>query len=256
MASVQGQPLLWRDFHPSPARHGAQRILLIGGIHGDEFSSVSIVFRWIERLADDADQPFHWRVMPLLNPDGMLRIPETRTNSRGVDLNRNFPTPQWEQTALPYWIGRTGRDPRRYPGPGPESEPETRWLLRHIARFRPQLIIAVHAPYGVLDYDGPDEPPERLGFLNLRLLGTFPGSLGNYAGTYLGVPVVTLELPKAGLMPTREQVGRLWADLVGYLEENFADATPVRSELLLREPWRAAVASLLPPEPPFSDWLP
>lgn len=30
-----------------------------------------------------------------------------------------------------------------------------------------------------------------------NLMGTYPGSLGNYAGIYLGVPVITLELPHA-----------------------------------------------------------
>ena len=254
-ASVEGQPLLWRDFEPAASRAGAQRILLIGGIHGDEFSSVSIIFQWMRRLQADRTQPFHWRVMPLLNPDGLMHVPETRTNARGVDLNRNFPTPRWDHTALPFWVERTGRDPRRYPGPAPQSEPETRWLLRHIERFRPHVIISVHAPYGVLDYDGPREPPQRLGFLKLHLLGTYPGSLGNYAGLYLGVPVITLELPHAGLMPTRAQVAQLWTDLRVYLERNLPEGS--RSGALFREPWRAALApALLPGVPQFSDWLP
>jgi hypothetical protein len=246
---VQGLPLLWRDFPATPTRADPQRILLIGGIHGDEFSSVSIIFQWMQRLQADRRQPFHWRVMPLLNPDGLMRVPETRTNARGVDLNRNFPTPEWDRTALPFWAERTGRDPRRYPGPAPESEPETRWLLRQIEQFRPHVIISVHAPYGVLDYDGPHEPPRRLGFLTLHLLGTYPGSLGNYAGLYLGVPVVTLELPHAGLMPTRAQSARLWSDLVAYLEQNLLEGAP-RSGALSREP--------APPRavPAFSDWLP
>jgi protein MpaA len=255
-ASVQGQPLLWRDYRSAREGGNRQRILLIGGIHGDEFSSVSIAFQWMGRLAADATQPFYWRVMPVLNPDGLLRAPATRTNARGVDLNRNFPTPEWQDTALPYWIQRTGRDPRRYPGPVAQSEPETRWLLRHIERFRPHAIVSVHAPYGVLDYDGPREPPQQLGFLKLHLLGTYPGSLGNYAGLYRGVPVITLELPHAGIMPTPAQAGQLWADLLLYLERNLPEGAPLRSGPLFREPWRAALPQPLPPVPPFSDWLP
>lgn len=255
--SVQGQPLLWRDFRSALPRGNTQRILLIGGMHGDEFSSVSIIFQWMERLAADRFQPFYWRVVPLLNPDGLMRVPATRTNARGVDLNRNFPTPEWEQTAQPYWIARTGRDARRYPGPAPQSEPETRWLLRQIHRYRPHVIISVHAPYGVLDYDGPRDPPQRLGYLKLHLLGTYPGSLGNYAGLYLGVPVITLELPQAGLMPTRSQVGRIWADLLVWLEKNLPEGSPMRTAPLFREPWRTALGPApLPGVPLFSDWLP
>ena len=51
-------------------------------------------------------------------------------------------------------------------------------------------------------------------------MGTYPGSLGNYAGVYLGVPVVTLELPHAGIMPSRNQISRLWTDLVRWLIGN------------------------------------
>jgi len=256
-ASVEGQPLLWRDYRSASERGNRQRILLIGGIHGDEFSSVSVTFQWMKRLHHDRFQPFYWRVVPLLNPDGLMSIPETRTNARGVDLNRNFPTPEWDTTALPWWIERTRRDPRRYPGPLPQSEPETRWLLRHIEVFRPHVIISVHAPFGVLDYDGPRAPPQQLGFLKLHLLGTYPGSLGNYAGTYLGVPVITLELPHAGLMPSASQVGRIWTDLLEYLEENVPEGAPLRSGPLFREPWRQALAPvLLPGVPLFSDWLP
>ena len=44
--SVEGQPLMWRDFRSNAPRGGnTHRILLIGGIHGDEFSSVSIIFQ-------------------------------------------------------------------------------------------------------------------------------------------------------------------------------------------------------------------
>lgn len=255
--TVQGQPILWRDFRSARPRGNAQRILLIGGMHGDEFSSISVVFKWMRQLADDRFQPFYWRVVPCLNPDGLLRVPETRTNASGVDLNRNFPTPDWAQTALPYWEHRTGRDPRRFPGHKPLSEPETRWLARIIERYRPHAIVSVHAPFGVLDYDGPRVPPQQLGFLKLHLLGAYPGSLGNFAGIYLGVPVITLELPHAGIMPTTSQTTRLWSDLMEWLEENLPEGSPVRPAPLFHEPWRRPVSAGLPAGVPlFSDWTP
>jgi murein peptide amidase A len=254
-ATVEGMPILWRDYRSQAAHGNTQRILLIGGMHGDEFSAVSIVFQWMRRLDQDRFQPFYWRVIPVMNLDGMLRVPETRTNARGVDLNRNFPTPDWDETAIPYWERITSSDPRRYPGPAPASEPETRWLMRHIERFRPSAIISVHAPYGVLDYDGPRAPPQNIGFLRLHFLGTYPGSLGNYAGVYLGVPVITLELPHAGLMPTQPQVAKMWTDLLVYLQKNLPEGTPLRSSPLFREPWRAASPAAIT-LPPFTDWLP
>lgn len=225
-ASVRGHPILYRDFPPTSHRGTPRRVLLLGGIHGDELSSVSIVFNWMQRMAQERFQPFHWRVVPSANPDGLIARPATRVNANGVDLNRNFPTQDWEQEALAYWQRRTGSDPRRFPGREPLSEPETRWLVQAIRDFRPDAIIAIHAPFGVLDYDGPHQPPERFGYLRLHLLGTYPGSLGNFAGVNLGVPVITLELPHAGLMPTVAQQHRIWADMLSWLEKNLPRYEP------------------------------
>jgi protein MpaA len=220
-ATIQGLPILYRDYLPQLGNaRDPVRVLLIGGIHGDELSSVSVVFRFMEQLRNDRFQNLHWRVAPLLNPDGLLMRPAQRMNARGVDLNRNFPSPDWKRAALPYWERRTGSDPRRYPGPDALSEPESRWLAQQIEQFAPDVVVSMHAPLGLLDFDGVAPPPDRLGFLRLRRLGTYPGSLGNWAGEYLRIPVFTPELPHAGIMPTGAQVLRIWADLRDWIQVN------------------------------------
>jgi hypothetical protein len=140
-------------------------------------------------------------------------------NANGVDLNRNFPTPQWAKEAKFYWETRTRRDPRRWPGPKPLSEPESRFLHNEIDTFKPDLIVSIHAPYGLLDYDGPSAPPPKLGRLFLDQVGIFPGSLGNYAGVSKGVPVVTIELPNALLTPTDAEMRQMWLDLLRWVNE-------------------------------------
>lgn len=219
-ASRNGVPLLYRDYPATQERVPPRKVLLIGGIHGDELVSVSISFQWMQRIAAQPNRGFHWRVLPSTNPDGLLARPSTRVNAKGVDLNRNFPTDDWASSAQGYWEKRTRRDPRRYPGPQALSEPETRWLVQEIEAFKPDAIISIHAPYGVLDYDGPKNPPKRFGYLRLHQLGTYPGSLGNYAGKNLGLPVITLELPHAGIMPTAQQSQRIWEDLLAWLEKH------------------------------------
>ncbi len=221
--SVEGVPILVREFLPLPGRRPLGRVLLIGGIHGDEYSSVTIVFKWLSILGRHHSGLFHWRVIPALNPDGLLHRRSQRMNHRGVDLNRNFPTPDWHAETEDYWVRRTGKNPRRYPGPDPLSEPESQWLVDEIERFRPSAIIAVHAPSHVVDYDGPPEPPEKLGPLYLQQIGTYPGSLGRYAGDQLGLPVVTIELPSAGIMPTPVEQRKIWTDLVAWLRRHIAD---------------------------------
>ena len=218
--STQGTPILVAEYPPLDKREPLGRVLLFGGIHGDELSSVSIVFGWLETLDRFHSGLFHWRIAPLVNPDGLLRRPAQRMNHRGVDLNRNFPSPNWLVEAPDYWIRRTSRNPRRYPGEAPLSEPESRWLHHQIEEFEPAAIVAVHAPLHVLDYDGPLDPPERLGPLFLKQMGTYPGSLGRFAGVHLGLPVVTLELPSAGIMPSQDDQNRMWVDLVRWLRRN------------------------------------
>ena len=218
-ASSRNQTVLaYRDIAPSgPAE---ARVLLVGGIHGDEFSSVSIVFKWLELLRHNADPRFEWRVVPLLNPDGLLMPPEQsrRMNADGVDLNRNFPTDNWEAEAWDYWVNMAQRSERRYPGPSPLSEPETAWLAAQIDSFHPDAVVSVHAPYGVVDCDGPDQPPSKLGPLELQLLGTYPGSMGRYVGINKGIPMLTVELESAEHMPTARDANAIWQDMVDWLD--------------------------------------
>ncbi len=222
--SVQGVPLFWRDVPVAAAApNGGEvplRVLVVGAMHGDELTAASLALRWIA-LAEQARRPVHWRFIPVLNPDGLLARPATRVNARGVDLNRNFPTPGWAQDAPLYWEKRTRRDPRRWPGPEPVSEPESRFLHAQMAEFKPQLIVSIHAPYGVLDFDGPQSPPARLGRLWLDQVGIFPGSLGHYAGVHRGMPVVTIELPHALDMPRDAEVQSMWEDLLRWMAEHW-----------------------------------
>jgi hypothetical protein len=221
--SVEGSPILMREYPPLAGRRPLGRVLLVGGIHGDEYSAVSIVFKWMEMLDQFHSGIFHWRVAPVLNPDGLLLSSSQRMNSNGVDLNRNFPTPDWHTATTDYWVRQTSRNPRRFPGTGPLSEPESRWLAAEIERFRPDVLVSVHAPHNVLDFDGPPEPPEQLGPLRLHLLGTYPGSLGRWAGVHMGLPVVTIELPRAGSMPTVSEQKKIWVDLVAWLRHRLTE---------------------------------
>ncbi len=231
--SVQGTPLYWRDVLPAAAPASASptrplRVLVVGAMHGDELTAASLALRWIE-LAQAGTvrsrQPVHWRFIPVLNPDGLLAKKPTRINAHGVDLNRNFPTPNWDRDAPIYWDKRTRRDPRRWPGPSPLSEPESRFLHQQMDKdFKPDLVVSIHAPYGVLDYDGPLPPPSRLGQLRLDQLGIFPGSLGHYGSVRQGMPVVTIELKHELHMPDDDQVVQMWRDLLRWMDNNLTEA--------------------------------
>ena len=218
--SVEGRTLFARDVVAPEAQ---LKVLVLGGIHGDELSSSSVVLHWIQR-ATETPSNVHWRFLPAINPDGLMKRPATRVNAHGVDLNRNFPTPNWERDAKVYWEQRTKKDPRRWPGPKPLSEPESRFVLQEMERFHPDLVVSIHAPYGVLDFDGPTVPPARLGRLYLDQLGIFPGSLGNYGGVHKGTPVVTIELNSAIRTPLDAEMRQMWLDLNRWMGEHLRPA--------------------------------
>jgi protein MpaA len=215
--SVLNRPLAYKDYAAPEPDAQQWRVLLVGGIHGDEFSSVSVVFKWMDMLDQTAPWPLSLRVVPLANPDGLLRAKSQRQNENGVDLNRNFPSMDWATNALDYWVETTSKNIRRYPGETSASEPETRWLVAQIRDFAPDVIIALHAPHHLVDYDGPPSAPQQVGKLNLRQLGVYPGSLGNYAGHDLKTPVVTLELQSAGIMPSTTEIEAMLDDLQRWL---------------------------------------
>lgn len=224
--SVQGTPLLVKEYPPLDNRAPRARVLVVGGTHGDEYSSISIVFKWMQILDIHHSGLFHWIFVPLLNPDGLLCEQSTRTNARGVDLNRNMPSYRWHAVGYQRWINVAASNPRYYPGLDPASEPETVFLVDLIRSFRPHAIISVHSPLGLVDHDGPGTPAGSLGSLGLRRLGNFPGTLGNFAGAQKGIPVVTLELPSSVRLPSRAEISSLWRDLVRWL----IDTVPVESE--------------------------
>lgn len=220
--SFKGVPLMVRDFPVDPRVKKVRRVLLIGGIHGDEKTATAVVFKWLAAMNKSATQEFQWRVAPLVNPDGLLVPKSTRVNARGVDLNRNFPTPDWDKEALQYWTKKTKNDPRRFPGKKPISEPESKWIYDTIKSFQPDVIISVHAPFGVLDLDGPAQPPTRFGRLHFNRVGVYPGSLGNYSGMHQDIPVLTIELPHALSMASPSEITRIWQDMQTWIRQHIS----------------------------------
>ena len=190
--SVNGDPIFHYD--KMGRKEDAKRILVMSMIHGDEIPAGSVSRAWMTRLERISPRN-SWRVIPIANPDGVkLR---TRMNAAGVDLNRNFPSADWDKAALFRWKTKKRSDKRRYPGPGPASEPETKCLMKAMDDFKPDFVISVHTPLGVLDFDGPKIKSPNFGPLPWTSLGNFPGSLGRYMWVDRNVPVLTIELKGA-----------------------------------------------------------
>ncbi len=134
-----------------------------------------------------------------LNPDGSAR--RTRTNRRGVDLNRNFPG-DW----------RRGARGRFYPGPRAASEPETRWAQRVVRTVRPHATVWLHQPYGIVNLTaGADRRIVRAYARRVRLpartLPRYRGTAANWQNTtFTGTSAFVVEL--AGGRPSDAIVRR------------------------------------------------
>ena len=159
------------------------KVLVIGCMHGDEPQGEYLIN---EYLKDNSDTKISF--IPCLNPDGVKA--QTRVNSNGVDLNRNFPTKNWELTEKNNFYG----------GNEPASEIETRFLINVIDEFKPELILTLHAPYKVVNYDGnaldiANKISEIIKYPVEASIGyPTPGSFGTWAGIERNIPTITLEL--------------------------------------------------------------
>lgn len=188
--SVNGDPIYHYDKIGKDG-NAAKKVFVLSLIHGDEIPAGSVTRAWMTRL-ERIDPRNSWRVIPIANPDGVKA--RTRINANGVDLNRNFPSKDWDYEALQRWKKMRRSDPRRYPGPSSASEIETRCIMQHLQAYKPDFIISVHTPLGVLDFDGPKVNNPSFKPLPWVSLGNFPGSLGRYMWVDRSVPVLTIEL--------------------------------------------------------------
>lgn len=189
-----GFSLKGRAIEAMTVGHGATRVLVVGGIHGDEPEAQPSIGRLTDLLSrEPGASAATWRVIRDLNPDGTSLA--RRGNSRQIDLNRNFPSRNFEK--------------RTRHGPHPFSEPESN-LLAAIVRFdQPELIIVFHSTsYGpFVNFDGPASDAARA-FADgsaqtdprWRIVPEMsyatPGSLGSYFGQDQGIPVLTIEFKR------------------------------------------------------------
>ena len=159
------------------------KTLIIGVFHGDEPQGKILIEEYLKN-----NNPNGLLFIPCLNPDGMQL--GQRTNANGVDLNRNFPTKNWELTKKNEFFG----------GETPASEIETQFVIDIIQEYKPSLILTLHAPFKVVNYDGPDEIiAEKISkIINYPVEPSIgyptPGSFGTYAGIERQIPTITLEL--------------------------------------------------------------
>ena len=171
-------------------------VLVIGCFHGDEPQGKYLIAEYLKQFPDSK-----MLFIPCLNEYGVEH--NVRTNKNGVDLNRNFPTKNWELTQRNEFFG----------GETPASEEETRFVINVVEKYNPKFILTLHAPFKVVNYDGDArEIAEEISkIINYPVEANIgyptPGSFGTWAGIEKEIPTITLELDEeVGVESLRESV--------------------------------------------------
>jgi hypothetical protein len=176
--------------------------MFVGGIHGNEPSSTTLMRSWINQLEASPARYAGKRILvvPAINPDGLAA--GTRANARGVNLNRNFPTDTWTRS-----IKDTDGNHPDGGGEKPLSEPEALALANLSKQYRPRLMLSFHA-IGSLVVGDPGGYSEAyaakyasiVGYKNSTSNGAadfnyeITGTYEDWTYRYAGIPSMVLEL--------------------------------------------------------------
>lgn len=181
---VAGQSVLGKNLYYIRLGTGPNQVFYNGAHHALEWITSPLLMKFIENFSKAYVEGRNIRgynprniwdqssiyIMPMVNPDGvnlvlnglqpdnpfydeLLRWNNGRrnfgevwqANIRGVDLNHNYNADWEESVESARRIGITGPGPTRYPGPYPESEPESRAVADFTRSRNFRLVLAYHS---------------------------------------------------------------------------------------------------------------
>jgi protein MpaA len=172
-------------------QNSGPKVLILGGVHGDEIEGVIAAQGLLKSFLQSFPYHLDLTLVPAFNPDGVYR--RTRTNSRGVDLNRNLPTKDWSPDI---------KTPRYHPGPFAGSEPENQALAKFIEIEKPVFVLSLHSWHPVLNVNGDclkeaEVLSKLTGYrIDLDIGYPTPGCLGTFAGLERTSPTLTYEIER------------------------------------------------------------
>ena len=167
------------------------RVLILGGVHGDEIEGVWAASALLNRFAINFSFRLQLTICPLFNYEGVLL--RQRKNPNSVDLNRNLPTNDWTSDVA---------QEKYHPGAEANSEPENQALVQWLEENNPSLIISLHSWKPLLNTNGNCKSEAEIiskltGYEIHDSIGyPTPGCLGTYTGLERDMPTITYELER------------------------------------------------------------
>lgn len=224
---VAGQSVLGKNLYYIKLGEGPNQVFYNGAHHALEWITVSLLMKFTENFSKayaegrsirDYDVESIWNqstiyILPMVNPDGvnlvlkgldpsnpyydeLLRWNDTglpfsqvwQANIRGVDINHNYNALWQTYKELAEELGFDEPGPYRYPGPYPESEPETRAVVSFTRNHNFRLVLAYHSQGQVIYWNFQNlAPPEarRIGEMFAAVSGYVlaePFGTASYSG--------------------------------------------------------------------------
>lgn len=179
-----GKSVLGKDLTYIKLGNGPNQVFYNGAHHALEWITTPLLMKWTENflkvyseggsirgynLRDIWNQSTIY-IMPMVNPDGvdivlngprpdnpyyedLLRWNDTNlpfsrvwsANTRGVDLNHNYDALFYKYVEVARELGYNNPGPKFYPGPSPESEPESKAVADFTRNHNFRLVLAYHS---------------------------------------------------------------------------------------------------------------
>ncbi len=197
---VAGKSVLGKNLYSIKLGNGPNKVFYNGSHHALEWITSVLLMKFIENFSKayiqnkkidgynprDILNESTIYIIPMVNPDGVDLVlnglqkdnpyyedlikwnngstdfsKTWSANIRGVDLNHNYDA-SWELSKEAEALyGVTGPGPRRYSGPYPESEPETKTVVNFTNQVNPRLVLAYHSQGEVIYWNYMNlAPPE------------------------------------------------------------------------------------------------
>ena len=196
--NIVGKSLCGRDIGCLKIGSSKEPVLFAAAFHGMEWLTSLLVLTFVKNLCKAIyDNKFinHLDIKTALNKNGLIVVPcvnpdgveisingaktageykdlitkianydstdSWQANARGVDLNHNF-NANWEQLhQLEEKNGIVGPAPTRYGGENPESEPETKALIKLCKNINFRHVVAFHSQGEEIYWNFGEKTPEK-----------------------------------------------------------------------------------------------
>jgi murein tripeptide amidase MpaA len=207
-----------RDMNAIIIGNPKNAVLMVGNTHAGESGAEPSIYAAERILNEERDllKKVGLIVVPVLNIDSRERLINghmnyIRKNANTVDLNRNFDA-GWDVVEERYGTSTDKPTAGSYRGPAPNSEPETRAMIKFLNDYTPKVGFFYHqlgdgfqynketehlydavVSFGTTYYRGYKDDPSAVAGKNILQPEKYPGSTQRYCAEKLNIVCITVE---------------------------------------------------------------